>query len=80
MVSSMGGCTAFRATPPPPTDVTVYAGRVVFERAQIEIEGGPVQLRSGMAVTVGTRTGARRIISYLPSPLLRYRQEVLRER
>jgi hemolysin D len=33
-----------------------------------------------MAVTVEIRTGSRRIIEYLLSPLLRYRQESLRER
>ncbi len=33
-----------------------------------------------MAVTVGIRTGSRRIISYLLSPLVRYRQEVMREK
>jgi hemolysin D len=58
----------------------VYAARVVLDRAQMEIEGRPVQLLSGMAVTVEIRTGSRRIISYLLSPLVRYRQEVLRER
>ncbi len=58
----------------------VYVARVVLDRAQMEIEGEPVQLLSGMAVTVEIRTGSRRIISYLLSPLVRYRQEVLRER
>lgn len=33
-----------------------------------------------MAVTVEIKTGTRRIISYLLSPLARYRQEALRER
>ena len=33
-----------------------------------------------MAVTVEIKTGQRRIIEYLLSPLLRYRQESLRER
>jgi hemolysin D len=33
-----------------------------------------------MAVTVEIKTGARRIISYLLSPLLNYRQASLRER
>ena len=39
-----------------------------------------VNLSPGMAVTVEIKTGSRRIISYLLSPLLRYRQETLRER
>ena len=34
-----------------------------------------VNLSPGMAVTVEIKTGSRRIISYLLSPLLRYRQE-----
>jgi hemolysin D len=32
-----------------------------------------------MAVTVEVKTGSRRIISYLLSPLLKYKQEALRE-
>ena len=39
-----------------------------------------VNLCPGMAVTVEIKTGSRRIISYLLSPLARYRQETLRER
>ena len=46
----------------------------------MEIEGKPVRLMSGMAVMVEIKTGSRRIISCLLSPLVRYRQEVLRER
>ena len=33
-----------------------------------------------MAVTVEVKTGSRRIIEYLLSPLMRYGQESLRER
>lgn len=33
-----------------------------------------------MAVTVEIKTGRRRIMEYVMSPLLRYRQESLRER
>ena len=39
-----------------------------------------VNLAPGMAVTVEVKTGQRRIIEYVMSPLLRYRQESLRER
>jgi membrane fusion protein, hemolysin D len=39
-----------------------------------------VKLSPGMAVTVEIKTGSRMILSYLLSPLLRYRQESLRER
>jgi hemolysin D len=33
-----------------------------------------------MAVTVEIKTGSRRIISYLLSPVIKYKQEMLRER
>jgi hemolysin D len=39
-----------------------------------------VNLAPGMAVTVEIKTGTRRVIEYLLSPLLRYKQEALRER
>ena len=57
-----------------------YAARVSLDRTQMLIEDKLVNLSPGMAVTVEVKTGARRIISYLLSPLLRCKQEVLRER
>jgi hemolysin D len=57
-----------------------YAARVSLERTQMQVEDKLVNLSPGMAVTVEIKTGTRRIISYLLSPLLRYKQEVLRER
>lgn len=39
-----------------------------------------VNLSPGMAVTVEIKTGSRRIISYLLSPVLKYKQEILREK
>ena len=46
----------------------------------MQIEDKLVNLSPGMAVTVEIKTGTRKIISYLLSPLVRYKQEVLRER
>jgi hemolysin D len=57
-----------------------YAARITLDRTQIDVDGTPVNLSPGMAVTVEIKTGSRRIISYLLSPLLRYRQNALRER
>ncbi|MGY4478394.1 HlyD family type I secretion periplasmic adaptor subunit [Bradyrhizobium sp. USDA 3364] len=57
-----------------------YAARVSLDRTQMQIEDKLVKLGPGMAVTVEIKTGTRRIISYLLSPLARYRQEALRER
>jgi hemolysin D len=58
----------------------IYAARVSLSSIQMQIEDKFVNLSSGMAVTVEIKTGSRRIISYLLSPLLRYKQESLRER
>jgi hypothetical protein len=68
------------ATSEPNGQELVYTARAVLDRTHMDIEGAPVQLLPGMAVTVEIRTGSRRIISYLLSPLIRYRQEVLQER
>jgi hemolysin D len=57
-----------------------YAARVSLDQTQMQVEDKLVNLSPGMAVTVEIKTGSRRIISYLLSPVLRYRQETLRER
>jgi hemolysin D len=58
----------------------LYTARVSLEGAQMQVEDKMVNLAPGMAVTVEIKTGRRRIIEYVMSPLLRYRQESLRER
>jgi hemolysin D len=58
----------------------VYAARLSLDRNQMEVEGKRVNLSPGMAVTAEIKTGSRSIMSYLLSPLTRYRQESLRER
>ncbi|WP_460290074.1 HlyD family type I secretion periplasmic adaptor subunit [Bradyrhizobium diazoefficiens] len=57
-----------------------YAARISLDRTHMQVEDKLVKLGPGMAVTVEIKTGARRIISYLLSPLARYKQEALRER
>ena len=57
-----------------------YAARVSLDRKAMQVDEKLVKLGPGMAVTVEIKTGDRRIISYLLSPLARYRQESLRER
>jgi hemolysin D len=69
-----------KSTSEPKGQELVYAARVALDRTQMQIEGRSVPLGPGMAVTVEIRTGTRRIISYLLSPLLKYQQESLRER
>lgn len=58
----------------------VYAARISLATDKMQVEDRVVNLAPGMAVTVEIKTGSRRIISYLLSPLMRYRQEALRER
>jgi hemolysin D len=57
-----------------------YVAHVSLDRTQMEVDGRAVNLSPGMAVTVEIKTGSRRVISYLLSPFLRFRQESLRER
>jgi len=57
-----------------------YAARISLDRTQMQVEDRLVDLAPGMAVTVEIKTGTRRIIDYLLSPLMRFRNESLRER
>ncbi len=58
----------------------VYATRVAMARSTILVNGKLVTLSAGMAVTVEIKTGQRRIIEYLLSPLVKAVQESMRER
>jgi hemolysin D len=57
-----------------------YSARISLDRSKMQINDRMVKLSPGMAVTVEVKTGSRMILSYLLSPLLRYRQETMRER
>ena len=57
-----------------------YSARISLDRTAMQVDDRMVNLSPGMAVTVEIKTGSRSIVSYLLSPLLRYRQEALRER
>jgi hemolysin D len=57
-----------------------YSARVSLDRTQMRIDDRMVNLSPGMAVTVEIKTGSRRILSYLLSPLVRYNHDSLRER
>jgi hemolysin D len=57
-----------------------YVARVTLDRTHMDVDGKSVNLGPGMGVTVEIKTGERRLIGYLLSPLMRFRQESLRER
>src|SRR5262249_44336008 len=50
-----------------------YSARISLDRTQMQIDGRMANLSPGMVVTVEIKTGSRMILSYLLSPLLRYR-------
>ncbi|WP_420970805.1 HlyD family type I secretion periplasmic adaptor subunit [Bradyrhizobium sp. B120] len=58
----------------------VYSARIALDGTKMQIDDRLVSLAPGMAVTVEIKTGTRRIIEYLMSPVLRYKSESLRER
>ena len=58
----------------------VYVSRVNLARSTIQIEDRAIRLSPGMAVTVEIKTGQRRVMEYLLSPLLKSVQESMRER
>ncbi len=57
-----------------------YAARVTLSRSTIDVDGRKVGLTAGLAVAADIRTGRRRIISYLISPLSGIIKNAARER
>jgi hemolysin D len=58
----------------------LYAARISLDKTQIPVDDATGNLLPGMAVTVEIKTGSRSVLSYLLSPLLRYKHESMRER
>jgi len=58
----------------------VYAGRILMKQSVIQVGEKQVNLTPGMAVTVEVKTGKRRLIEFIMSPLLRYKEESMGER
>jgi len=58
----------------------VYQARISLDQTDMLIDGKSLQLSPGMAVTAEVKTGSRSVLSYLLSPILRFRQESMRER
>ncbi|WP_257266720.1 HlyD family type I secretion periplasmic adaptor subunit [Endozoicomonas sp. ONNA2] len=57
-----------------------YLANVEIEKAWMAVENRRVNLSPGMGVAVEIKTGQRRLIEYFLSPLLRFKQESIRER
>lgn len=58
----------------------VYSARILLDQTQMQIDDRSVNLTHGMAVTAEIKTGHRRIIAYLLSPIQRHMHQALRER
>ncbi|HWZ63608.1 MAG TPA: HlyD family type I secretion periplasmic adaptor subunit [Steroidobacteraceae bacterium] len=59
----------------------LYSVKVALERSKLQVDGGrTAALEPGMSGTVEIKTGSRRVIEYLLSPLIRHGGESLRER
>ena len=58
----------------------VFKTQVSLAKSIMQIDKREVNLTPGMSVTVEIKTGTRRVIEYFLAPLLRYKQESIRER
>jgi membrane fusion protein, hemolysin D len=57
-----------------------YMVRIALKETTIDTERGQMQLGPGMGVTAEIKTGQRRVIEFVLSPILRYRHDSLHER
>jgi hemolysin D len=71
---------AENSTSEPKGQELLYAARISLDKTQMQVDENLVNLTPGMAATVEIKTGSRRIISYILSPLAKYSHESLRER
>jgi hemolysin D len=53
---------------------------IALDETTMDTEQGKMQLGPGMAATAEIKTGERRVIEYVLSPIMRYRHNSLRER
>ena len=58
----------------------IYSTKIMLDKSVMTVEGKEVPLSAGMVVNVEIKTGDRRIIEYVLSPVLRHKRESLNER
>lgn len=58
----------------------VFPARIRTDRSELDIGGVKVRMSAGMSLSAEIKTGRRRVIDYLLSPLQQHAQEALRER
>lgn len=58
----------------------IYSVKVALDKRTIDVDGRQVALTPGMSATVDIKTGTRRVIEYVLSPLIQHERESLHER
>jgi hemolysin D len=58
----------------------LYPVRIALTQSTIAIDGKRLPITAGMAVNLDIKTGTRRVIEFVISPLIRHQKEALRER
>lgn len=58
----------------------IYAVKVVLDTSTMQVNGRSVDLTPGLSAVVEVKTGTRRVIQYILSPLQQHARESLRER
>lgn len=57
-----------------------YAVKITLDQPTIFVDGKPLPITAGMSVSTEIKTGSRRVIEYVLSPLVRHAHEALHER
>lgn len=58
----------------------IYSIKVTLDRSAISVDGATINLTPGMSASVEIKTGTRRVIEYVLSPLVQHVRESLHER
>ncbi len=58
----------------------LYATKIILDKNSIYVDGKSLPLSAGMSVNVEIKTGTRRVIEYVLSPLIQHKREALHER
>ena len=58
----------------------LYAVKITLDKSSIHVEGRDMPLSAGMSINAEIKTGTRRVIEYVLSPLVQHQHEALHER
>ena len=58
----------------------LYPVRIALTTDHLVVDGVPMPVTAGMAVNLNIKTGTRRVIEFVLSPLIRHQKEAMRER